>query len=151
RVWTRDGNANALPFGNWALQARPSAPAATNQGGDQVPISYAVNLPVDRFDRAIANSKFRAPGKRFTNIPNDAEYTSWDNSISLGLTHQFNENLFLEASATWDDYHEKFFNNVNGFRDSFIDINRNLPDGRANPHFLDVYGQGQERIRDRFI
>jgi hypothetical protein len=151
RVWTRSGNTFALPFGNWALQARPSAPAATNQGGDQVPISYAVDLPVDRFDRAIAGSRFRPPGKRFTNVPDDALYTSWDRSFSAGFTHQFNERLFFEASGTYDRYHEKFFNNVNGFRDSFLDLNRNLPDGSANPHFLDVYGQGQERIRERFI
>ncbi len=151
RVLTRGGNTFALPFGNWALQARPSAPAATNQGGDQVPISYAVDLPVDRFDRAIANSKFRPPNKRFTNVPDDPLYTSWDKSYSLGFTHQFNDSLFFEAAATYDRYHEKFFNNINGFRDSFLDLNRTLPDGTANPHFLDVYGQGQERIRDRYI
>ena len=151
RVWTRGGNTFALPFGNWALQARPSAPAATNQGGDQVPISYAVSLPVDRFDRAIANSNFRPPGKRFTNVPDDALYTSWDKSASFGFTHQFSDTLFFESAGTYDRYHEKFFNNVNGFRDSFLDLNRTLPDGSANPHFLDVYGQGQERLRNRYI
>ncbi|MCX6955307.1 MAG: hypothetical protein NTV51_24395, partial [Verrucomicrobia bacterium] len=151
RVYTRGGNTFALPFGNWALQARPSVPAATNQGGDQVPISYAVGLPVDRFDRAVANSKFRAPGKRFTNVPDDPLYTGWDKSYSLGFTHQFNDALYFEAASTYDRYHEKFFNNINGFRDSFLDLNRTLPDGTPNPHFLDVYGQGQERMRDRYI
>ena len=150
QVFTRNGNADLLPFGNWAAQARPATPSVTSNG-DQVPFGWNFNLPDNRFDRAIANSKFRIPGKTFTNLPEDPTYVSWDKSVSLGLTHQFSETLFFEAAGTYDRYHERLLNNINGFRDSFIDLNRNLPNGQANPHFLDVYGQGQERTRERWI
>jgi hypothetical protein len=150
QVWSRNGDANLLSFGNWAAQARPAAPSVTSNG-DQVPFKWNTYLPDDRFDRAIANSRFRIPGKTFTNMPEDALYTSWDKSLSLGATHQFSDDLFFEVAGTYDKYHEKVYNNINGFRDSFIDLNRNLPNGQPNPHFLDVYGQGQERIRHRWI
>lgn len=150
RVWTRNGNADLLAFGNWATQQRPATPSVT-QNGDQVPFKWNFNLPDDRFDRAIANSRFRIPGKTFTNVPEDATYRSWDKSVSFGFTHQFSDVLYLETNGTYDRYHEKIFNNINGFRDSFIDLNRNLPNGQPNPHFLDVYGQGQERMLDREI
>jgi hypothetical protein len=150
RVWTRDGNNELLPFGNWAAQARPATPGVTSNG-DQVPFKWNFDLPDDRFDRAIANSKFRIPGKTFTNMPEDPTYRSWDRSFSLGFTHQFSDRLFLETAGTYDKYHEKIFNNINGFRDSFVDINKNLPNGQPNPHYLDIYGQGQERIRERWI
>jgi hypothetical protein len=150
RVWTRNGNTDLLSFGNWATQQRPATPSVT-QNGDQVPFKWNFDLPDDRFDRAIAASKFRIPGKTFTNMPEDATYRSWDRSFSAGFTHQFNERLFFETNGTYDRYHETIFNNINGFRDSFIDINKNLPNGQPNPNYLDVYGQAQERKRDRWI
>ncbi len=149
QVWTRNGSTDLLSFGNWATQQRPATPSVT-QNGDQVPFKWNIDLPDDRFDRAIANSKFRIPGKRFTNVPEDALYTSWDKSYSLGFTHQFSPTLYFDVNGTYDKYHARIFNNINGFRDSFIDINRNLPNGQPNPHYLDVYGQGQERLRDAY-
>lgn len=150
QVWTRNGNNELLPFGNWATQQRPATPSVT-QGGDQVPFNYAGSLPGDRFDRAIAKSSFRVPGKRFTNVPDDPLYTQWTNSISVGFTHQIGDRLYFETAANYNSVFEKIINNINGFRDSFLDLNRNLPNGQPNPHFLDVYGQGQERIRERTI
>ncbi len=149
-VYTRNGNSELLSFGNWAAQARPATPSVT-QNGDQVPFGWNFDLPDNRFDRALANSKFRIPGKTFTNMPEDATYVSWDKSASLGFTHQFNDRLFFETNATYDRYHERILNNINGFRDSFVDINKNLPNGQPNPHYLDIYGQGQERINERWI
>ncbi len=150
RIWSRNGNTELLSFGNWATQQRPATPSVT-QNGDQVPFKWNALLPDDRFDRAIANSKFRVPGKTFTNMPEDPTYRSWDKSLSLGFTHQFNDRLYFEANGTYDRYHEKIFNNINGFRDTFLDLNRNLPNGQPNPRFLEVYGQGQQRILDREI
>lgn len=149
-VWSRNGNSDLLSFGNWAAQARPATPGVTSNG-DQVPFKWNVFLPDDRFDRAIANSRFRIPGKTFTNVPEDALYTSWDKAWSGGLTHQFTDDLYLELSGAYDKYQERIFNNINGFRDTFLDLNRNLPNGEPNPYFLDVYGQGQERIRNRWV
>jgi hypothetical protein len=150
QVWTRNGNAELLSFGNWATQQRPATPSVT-QNGDQVPFRYAESLPDDRFDRAIARSGFRPPNKRFTNVPDDPLYTQWTNSASVGFTHQIGERLYFETAANYNSVHEKIVNNINGFRDSFLDLNRMLPNGQPNPHFLDVYGQGQERIRERWI
>ncbi|MBI5766531.1 MAG: hypothetical protein HZA93_01965 [Verrucomicrobia bacterium] len=149
-VYTRGGNTELLSFGNWATQQRPATPSVT-QNGDQVPFGWNFALPDNRFDRAIAASKFRVPGKTFTNMPEDPTYVSWDKSVSLGFTHQFSDRLYFELNSTYDRYHERLLNNINGFRDSFIDINKNLPNGQPNPHYLDVYGQGQERIRERWI
>lgn len=150
QTWTRNGNALLLPFGNASNQS--TTPGILDNGATNGPtILYSTDLPGDRFDRAIANSKFRIPGKQFTNMPSDPLFTQWFRDANFDITHQFTDNLYVEVMGDYNKAHNHDINNINGFRTTFIDLNRNLPDGSPNPHFLDVYGQGQERYKDFYM
>lgn len=150
RVWSRNGDANLLPFGNASNQS--TTPSVTDNGATNGPtILYSTFLPDDRFDRVIANSSFRLPDRRATNMPDQPLFTQWARDANVGFTHRFSDTLFFEALADYNRVHNRAINNINGFRDTYLDLNRNLPDGTANPHFLDPYGQGQERIREQWI
>ena len=150
QTWTRDGNTFLLPFGNASNQS--NTPAITDNGATNGPtILYSTWLPGDMFERVIANSKFRRPDKRFTNMPGDPLFTQWARDANFGFTHRFSDTLYFEFQGDYNRVHNKVINNINGFRTTVIDINRSLPDGTPNPHFLDAYGQGQERIKDFYI
>jgi hypothetical protein len=150
QVWTRNGSAELLPFGNWGRQQRPAQPGVF-ENSSQVPLLYADDLPGDRFDRQIANSNFRLPGKRFSVTPNDAPLlTERTKGAQLGFTHQIAERLFFELNGDVNEVHDDvIFSNL-GFRFGFIDINTKLPDGRLNPHFLDAYSQSDMVYRERW-
>jgi hypothetical protein len=150
RIWSRNGDANLLPFGNASNQSL--TPAVTDNGTANGPtILYSTDLPDDRFNNAIANSHFYIPSKRATNMPHQPLFIQWARDVNLGFTHRFSDTLYLEAQADYNRVHNRSINNINGFRDTYIDLNKNLPDGSPNPHFLDPYGQGQERIREQWI
>lgn len=150
QTWTRNGNALLLPFGN--TSSGSTTPGQQDNGSNNGPtILYSTNLPSDMYDRVIANSHFRLPGKRFTNMPDDPLFTQWTKDANIGFTHRFNDTLFFEFMADYNEVHNRVVNNINGFRSTVIDLNRSLPDGTPNPHFLDPYGQGQERIKHFYI
>ncbi len=150
QVWSRNGDANLLPFGNASNQS--NTPAIMDNGASNGPtILYSTFLPGDRFDNVIAHSKFKTPDKRFTNMPTDPLFTQWVQDANLAYTHRFSDTLFFEFAADYNRVHNKVVNNINGFRNSTIDLNRNLPDGTPNPNFLQPYGEGQERIKDFYI
>ena len=72
QTWTRDGNTFLLPFGNASNQN--NTPGLMDNGATNGPtILYSTDLPADMYRRVIANSKFRLPGKRFTNMPDDVK------------------------------------------------------------------------------
>lgn len=150
QTWTRNGNTLLLPFGN--TSSSTTTPGQQDNGSNNGPtILYSTNLPNDMYNRAIANSHFRIPSKRFTNMPDDPLFTQWTKDVNIGFTHRFSDTLFFEFMADYNEVHNRVVNNINGFRTTVIDINRNLPNGTPNPHFLDAYGQGQERIKHFYI
>ena len=150
QVWTRNGDTNLLPFGNASNQN--NTPAIMDNGASNGPtILYSTDLPDDRFTQTIANSRFRIPSKRFTNMPTDPLFTQWTKDVNLGFTHRFSDTLFVELAADYNEVHNRVLNNINGFRTTNIDINQNLPDGSPNPNFLDPYGEGQERIKHFYL
>lgn len=150
QVWTRNGNTLALPFGNSSVQSL--TPGIMDNGAVNGPsILYSINMPSDRFDRVIAGSKFYIPGKQFTNFPRSPLFTQFTRDLNVGLNHQFSDNLFLEIAADFNRVHNKSNNNINGYRNTLIDINKNLPDGTTNPNFLVPYSESQNRIRQQLI
>lgn len=150
RWWTRNGSTLALPFGN--ASSGTTTPNTQENGANNGPtILNSIWLPGDRFDRVIAGSKFRIPDKRFTNMPDYPLFTQRTRDVNFGLSHRFTDMLHFEFLGDYNRVHNKVVNNINGFRTTVIDLNRNLPDGTPNPHFLDAYGQGQERIKDFYI
>ncbi|MEO7414923.1 MAG: hypothetical protein ABIZ81_16390 [Opitutaceae bacterium] len=116
---------------------------------DLTPVIEGYNLPANRYGLATANSKFRVPGadSRFglTNGPlNSRDYRIG----SIFLTHQVG-NLYLEMASNYS-YNERLgMQHVyagTGINE-YIDINRTLPDGSANPVFLEPYTEGRLQRR----
>jgi hypothetical protein len=122
--WSRDGNNEILSMGTrgWGFQD-------------------ALSLPEDRFSRVIANSNFRVPGKRFSNLPNAPLFDQRNRDINVGFTHQFSDSLFFELQGDFNRVNQNSISSYYNFRNIFIDLNRTLPNGQPNPHFKDPFGE----------
>jgi len=115
------------------------APSFNSSG---VTFRHAFGLPAGRFDNAIARSFFRVPDDEFTLSPDAPLLSSRFRDLQLTVNQRFGD-FYLEAAA--DLNRQAYFVNGEenrGTQDSYIDINRVQPDGTANPHFLQPYGDG---------
>jgi hypothetical protein len=131
--------AAALPVGNGATAS--GSPTSTTTNGE-VNLLYQPNLPNDRFDRAIANSKFRLPGKRFTQTPDASILIQDTKDVNLALAHQIGEHWFFEIGGDINKVNNRSIRNgIAGAnsREVRVDINQLLPNGVTNPHFLEPY------------
>lgn len=129
----------ALPFGNGATAS--GAPTAT-QSNNEANLLYQVGLPDDRFNRALANSKFRLPDKRFTQAPDASILIQDTKDANVALTHQVGDSLFFEFGADINKVSNRSIRNgIAGAnsREVRLDINQLLPNGVANPHYLEPY------------
>ncbi|WP_414663655.1 TonB-dependent receptor plug domain-containing protein [Horticoccus sp. 23ND18S-11] len=140
---TLGGNANAsVPVGG-QLAVGPSANIAGN------PFNEALNLPGTRFDRAIAGSRFRYPGREFAVSSNNPSFVQPARAFSVFLNQRIGEHLFASLDHNYSrERRTTEYINSRGLPQVYIDINRNLPDGSANPEFLQPYSQGY-RLRIR--
>lgn len=140
---TLGGNANAnVPVGG-VLVVGPSANIAGN------PFNEALNLPDDRFDRAIAGSRFRPPPRGFAVSSNNPSFVQPARSYSIFLNQRIGERLFASLDHNYSrERRTTEYINSRGLPQVYIDINRNLPDGTPNPAFLLPYSQGY-RLRIR--
>jgi outer membrane receptor protein involved in Fe transport len=114
------------------------------------PINASLNSPAWQFDRAVSGSRFRVPASSFamsTLTPTNAQTYQ---TYSAFLRHRVGQNLFLElgGNVAREWRHTQYING-RSLNDVIIDLNRSLPNGQANPYFLDPYGQGQ-RSRGTF-
>lgn len=103
---------------------------------------HTYGIPDSRFDTAIANSYFRVPDDEFTLSPDAPLLSSRFKDLQLTINQRFGDFYFELAG---DINHQAYFVNGEenrGTKDSYIDINQVLPDGSANPHFLQPYGDG---------
>lgn len=115
------------------------APSFNSSG---VTFRHAFGLPAGRFDNAIARSFFRVPDDEFTLSPDAPLLSSRFRDLQLTVNQRFGD-FYLEAAA--DLNRQAYFVNGEenrGTQNSYIDINRVQPDGTANPHFLQPYGDG---------
>ncbi len=102
----------------------------------------AFNVPGNRFDIAEANSGFRRPSRRFS-INQDGpllETTFRDFQVTL---EQRLGDFYVELAGDIN----KNSNYTNGEQNrgansTFIDLNRVLPNGQPNAHYLQAYGDG---------
>lgn len=131
------GNSTTTPLGNFVQGSLPSFSSAG------ATFLHAVNIPNNRFDRAIANSFFRPPSEEFTISPDAPILAQRFKDIQFTLNQRLG-NFYFEVAAD--------LNRANSFingeqnrssADTYIDINRVRPDGSANPNFLQPYGDGQ--------
>ncbi|MBL9203187.1 MAG: TonB-dependent receptor plug domain-containing protein [Opitutaceae bacterium] len=104
---------------------------------------HEINVPAGRFANAERFSSFRTPPEEFTMSPD------------LPILAQRFKDLQLTFNQRWGNLHFEIAGDINrtsaitngepnrDLPNIFIDINRVLPDGRANPNFLVPYGDGQ--------
>ncbi|HYC71595.1 MAG TPA: hypothetical protein VEB66_10340 [Opitutaceae bacterium] len=140
-AWSRNNNSGLLPLGNYGASGGNSrTPGVTNNGGAAA-FYDMINLPGDLFSRQIAASNFELPGKRFSAMPNEPLFRQPTKDFNFALRHQQGDNLHFELSGDINRVIEQPLASYLGLRTAFIDLNRNLPNGQPNPHFLDPYSQ----------
>ncbi len=116
------------------------AQASFNTAGGN--ILYDVGVPANRFANAIAGSSFRLPSEEFTLSPDAPIIEQHFKDAQFTIAQQWGR-VHLELAG--DANRARAFVNGEqnrGTADTFIDINQVLPDGTANPHFLQPYGDG---------
>ncbi len=131
------GNSSTTPIGGFV---QGSLPAFNTAGATFL---WAVDVPSNRFDTAIANSAFRPPSEEFTISPDAPILAQRFKDVQATLNQRVG-NFYFELAAD--------VNRANSFingeqnrssNDTYIDINRVRPDGSPNPNFLQPYGDGQ--------
>jgi len=116
----------------------------TNLGVAGAPLDGGIaNLPTGRFALAAAKSAFRAPGREFVISP-DAPTATYDfRDTAIFVEQQVGEHLFLEAASNFAETQRKTeYITTRGIADARIDVNSLLPNGGANPYYLQAYGEG---------
>lgn len=150
------GTADIMSFQRMGATA-PANAAGTFIGGVPIvggaigavghPLLYQLNLPANRFDRAIAGSSFRVPGREFrTGFSNRPTYKQRFRDFTGYFNHQFGKSVFLELAADYnrnDNFNDRTYNR--GTVETVIDINRQLPTGVTNPNFLKPYFEVAQR------
>ena len=105
-------------------------------------ILNTIDLPGNRFDNAIAGSQFRLPDRRFTQSPDAPSFWQRFHDVALYVNHTVGRTLFVEAAFDANQsYRYAEYTLSNGSINTLIDINRNLPNGAANPNFLVPYSE----------
>jgi outer membrane receptor protein involved in Fe transport len=135
---TLAGNANAaVPIGGQIVNGAGLTVAGQN-------FLEQLNLPANRFDRALAGSRFRYPSRAFT--------TSYDGPLirqdfvnaETAFTHVVGDRLYFEAAGNFSFWKPPADISLGrSIQDTLIDINRNLPTGARNPNFLQPYNEGE--------
>ncbi|MEN9635539.1 MAG: hypothetical protein RL077_3943 [Verrucomicrobiota bacterium] len=133
------GANNQVPLAGFIQGALPSfASSGAN-------LLYSVGLPGNRFDNAIGGSAFRVPAASFS-LASDApviheRFKDWQ----LTFDHRLGD-LFFQVAGDINRNRQNVYNiDVRGSNTMYIDINRALPNGAANPHFLQPYADGTVR------
>ena len=129
------GANNQVPLGG-----RLYVGATPNASGTN--ILDSLNLPDDRFASALTGSAFRRPPRTFTQSFDAPSFWQRFRDAAVFLNHTVGKSLFLELAG---DVNHSFryaeYTTSNGLTNTLIDINRNLPNGAANPNFLQPYSE----------
>jgi len=133
------GANNAVPLAGFVQGALPSfASSGAN-------ILYSINLPGQRFANAIAGSAFRLPSKAFSLASDAPVIHERFKDVQLTLDHRIGP-VFLQVAADLNRNRQNVYNiDVRGSNTMYVDINRVLPNGAPNPHFLQPYADGTIR------
>ena len=103
---------------------------------------YAMDVPGNRFDGIEATSRFRRPSERFSINQNGPLLESTFRDVQATVEQRLGD-FYVELAADVN----KNSNYTNGEQNrgaqtTYLDINRVLPDGTANAHYLQAYGDG---------
>ena len=96
------------------------------------------------YDAAIAGSAFRVPSRSFTNIGPNPTAINRFRDATMFIDQRLGESLNVQLSGGVNKLFSygliDYYTNQ-GYQNTFIDINRLLPDGAANPNFLQPYNE----------
>lgn len=133
-----------LAFGNGSSAS--TTPVFNNVPGGELNYLYQNGLPSDRFNRALAASKFRLPDKRDNDSTDQPILRQKSKDFNVALTHQIGDRWFFEVGGDINQTNDRR-QNINDFRTVRIDINQALPNGATNPNYLLPYADGVEEWR----
>ncbi len=121
-----------------------AAASGANLGYNGGPLIDSPMLMPGIYDAAIQGSAFRVPRRSFTNLgPNPTSINRFRDA-TLFVDQRIGDSLDVQVSGAINrlfsygliDYYTN-----QGYQNTFIDINRLLPDGAANPNFLQPYNE----------
>jgi len=144
----------AITDGGGATPTTPFAGYTYNNAGNVSfnssggPILGVDNLPspAARYGTAAANSAFRLPSQRFDNMPNVPGIIQYFGDIDLTIDQHIGDHLFLELAGDTNHTNNLLNDAQNGLQNTYIDINQTLPNGSANPNYLQPYGDANYRV-----
>ncbi len=121
-----------------------SAASGSNLGFNAGPIIDTPMITPGVYDAATQGSAFRVPKRSFTNLgPNPTAINRFrdvtlflDQCVGDALNFQLSGNVNRLFSYGLIDYYTN-----QGYPNTFVDVNRLLPDGAANPNFLQPYNE----------
>ena len=139
---------------NWSLSAQTAnshlagslyngiQAVGTNPGIVSQPLHNTINVPAALLARANA-AGFNLPGREFSPTFDDTGYLNDYDNFIVSVEQQVGRHLFLNgAYNSSSGLRGTNYSTARGFKDGIqIDINRNLPTGASNPHFLEPYLQ----------
>jgi outer membrane receptor protein involved in Fe transport len=104
------------------------------------------------FDAALQGSAFRIPARSFTNLgPNPTSINRFRDATFF-LDQKVTEAISLQLSGAINRLNTygliDYFSN-NNYPNTYIDINRLLPDGKTNPNFLQPYNEFSRAERQK--
>jgi len=129
--------------GNRTVNGVTSA-SGSNLGFNAGPLIDTPMITSGIYDAAIQGSSFRLPKRSFTNIGPNPTAINRFRDATLFLDQRIGESLNVQLSGDVNrlfsygliDYYTN-----QGYPNTYIDINRLLPDGGTNPNFLQPYNE----------
>lgn len=153
-AWSRNNNNDILPIGNYGSSGGNSRTPGVTSNGGAAAFYDMINLPGELFSKQIAASHFTVPGKRFSAMPNAPLFRQPTKDVNLTFRRQVGSSLYFELAGDFNRVKELPLASYLGLRTAFIDLNRSLPNGQTNPHFLDPYSQTDmtynKRVMDNY-
>lgn len=148
------GDDVAVNYQGWARTAGgglntsyPSGGVNHVGGSPQIrarPIQQHQNLPASLYNLVEAGSNFVVPDREFTTAVDAPLYSEEYDSITLGITQQIGDSIFLDVAGNVGNLDRQGDLMVHrGLVQTFIDINEVLPTGEANPNFLEPYSEAR--------
>ncbi len=121
-----------------------TAASGGNLGFNGGPLIDTPMITPGIYDAAIAGSAFRVPGRSFTNIGPNPTAINRFRDATMFIDQRLGESLNVQLSGGVNKLFSygliDYYTNQ-GYQNTFIDINRLLPDGAANPNFLQPYNE----------
>ncbi len=121
-----------------------TAASGGNLGFNGGPLIDTPMITPGIYDAAIQGSAFRVPRRTFTNIgPNPTSINRFRDATVL-IDQRVGDSLNLQVSGGVNRLFSygliNYYTNQ-GYQNTYIDINRLLPEGTANPNFLQPYNE----------